>query len=323
MHPRLRNLLIAAPVPAALLFALLGSERETTASVRKTAESVQEAPAGLEPVAASVAQPIGVAAAQALDRDRAIFEERMRWAFAQRLDTLPLGEIVARLGRTFVGTTYTPGTLDPQGPERLVINLRELDCVTYVENVLAMARLIKARTVDFNAYQAQLVRIRYRGGVMDGYPSRLHYFSDWIHDNAAKGVVRDLTQELGGTPRGGRIDFMSKHPSSYRQLAEPANLEAIQKIETAINGRTRHYIPQDRIAKVEDQIRDGDIIAMTTTIKGLDIVHTGIAVRIDGRVHLMHAPLVGKSVEISELPLADRLAGISTQDGIMVARPIL
>jgi hypothetical protein len=257
----------------------------------------------------------------ATDPDRALFEERMRWAFSERLDTLPLGEIVARLGRTFVGTTYTPGVLDAEGPERLIINLHELDCVTYVENVLAMARLIKARTIDFNAYQAQLVRIRYRGGVLDGYPSRLHYFSDWIYDNGNKGVVRDLTRELGGTKRSGRIDFMSAHPSSYRQLADPANLEAIKRIEHAINGRSRYYIPQDRIARVEDRIQDGDVIAMTSTTKGLDVVHTGIAVRVDGRVHLMHAPLVGKSVEISELPLAERVQAQKGQDGIMVARP--
>jgi hypothetical protein len=260
---------------------------------------------------------------QATDPDRALFEERMRWAFSERLDTLPLGEIVARLGRTFVGTTYTPGVLEAEGPEHLVVNLRELDCVTYVENMLAMARLIKARSVDFNAYKAQLVRIRYRGGVLDGYPSRLHYFSDWIHDNGLKGVVRDLTRELGGTRRAERINFMSTHPSSYRQLADPAILAAIQLTETTINGRSRHFIPQDRIARIEDRIQEGDIIAMTSTVKGLDVVHTGIAVRVGGRVHLMHAPLVGKAVEISELPLAERVQGIASQDGIMVARPAM
>lgn len=318
MHPRLRQLLLVAPVPAALIFTIL-SDRGDTVSSPEMVAPVDE----LHSEEAAVVVPDSEAAQQMVDRDRAIFEERMRWAFAERLDTLPLGDIVVRLGRTFVGTKYTPGTLDPEGPERLVINLRELDCVTYVENMLAMARLIKARTVDYDAYKAQLVRIRYRGGVLDGYPSRLHYFSDWIHDNVAKGVVRDLTQELGGVRRGGDIDFMSKHPSSYPQLAEPGNLAAIQKIEATINGRARYYIPEDRIAGLEDRIRDGDIIAMTTTIKGLDITHTGIAVRIDGRVHLMHAPLVGKTVEISELPLAERLKGIPTQDGIMVVRPVL
>lgn len=264
-----------------------------------------------------------VAAQQAADPDRAIFEQRMRWAFSERLDTLPLGEIVARLGRTFVGTTYTPGVLEAEGPERLIINLRELDCVTYVENILAMSRLIKARNADYNAYKAQLVRIRYRGGVLDGYPSRLHYFSDWIHDNGVKGVVRDLTRELGGTRDSERINFMSANPASYRQLAEAPNMAGIKRAELEINRRQRYYIPQDRIARVEDQIQDGDIIAITTTVKGLDVSHTGIAIRVDGRVHLMHAPLVGKSVEISELPLAERIKGIQTQDGIMVARPVM
>lgn len=314
MHPLLRKLLIAIPIPGVLLAGVLAPER---------GPGSEPAP-GAADLAGSEVVPVvsqGAAPDLAQDPDRALFEERMRWAFSERLDTLPLGEIVARLGRTFVGTTYTPGVLDAEGPERLIVNLRELDCVTYVENVLAMARLIKARSADYDVYRAQLVRIRYRGGVLDGYPSRLHYFSDWIYDNTAKGVVRDLTREIGGIRRQGSINFMSTHPESYRQLADPSNLAAIKQIETSISRRPRYYIPQDRIAKVEDQIRDGDIIAMTSTVKGLDIVHTGIAVRVDGRVHLMHAPLVGKSVEISELPLAERVQGLSGQDGIMVARP--
>jgi hypothetical protein len=337
MHPRLRNLLIAAPIPGALLFGLISSERKAEAPLRVapvTAEtgwsSVLAPEEGLGAPIAGAAHRSADEVAEAMsqspqvsDPDRALFEERMRWAFAERLDTLPLGEIVARLGRTFVGTTYTPGVLDAEGPERLIINLRELDCVTYVENVLAMARMIKARNVDFGAYQAQLVRIRYRGGVLDGYPSRLHYFSDWIYDNGVKGVVRDLTRDLGGTRRPERINFMSSHPSSYRQLAELANLEGIRRAELEINRRPRYFIPQDRIAKVEDQLQDGDVIAMTSTVKGLDVVHTGIAVRVNGRVHLMHAPLVGKSVEISELPLAERIQSIESQNGIMVARPVM
>jgi hypothetical protein len=318
MNPRLRRLLVAAPIPGALLLGLITSEREAGApSIGPEQIAEQVAEPGAAPV------ELADASQQAADPDRAIFEQRMRWAFAERLDTLPLGEIVARLGRTFVGTTYTPGVLEAEGPERLIINLRELDCVTYVENILAMSRLIKARSVDYDTYRAQLVRIRYRGGVLDGYPSRLHYFSDWIHDNGVKGVVRDLTRELGGTRESERVNFMSAHPSSYRQLTEAANLEGIKRAELEINRRSRYYIPQDRIAQVEDRIQDGDIIAMTTTVKGLDISHTGIAVRINGRVHLMHAPLVGKSVEISELPLAERLKGIQSQDGIMVARPVM
>ncbi len=265
---------------------------------------------------------VAAAAAGPSDRDLEIFREKLEFAWEAGLDTLPLGEAMARLGVTFVGTPYAPGTLEVPGPERLVINLRELDCVTFVENVLAIARLVRAGKTDFEAYRAELSRIRYRDGVIDGYPSRLHYFSDWIADNERKGLVRDVTRELGGERVVERIDFMSTHPESYRQLSDPGNLEAIRRIEAELSARERYVIPQERIAEVEAGIRNGDIIAMTSTLDGLDVAHTGIALWVDGRLHLLHAPLAGGNVEISAVPLAERIRGIRTQDGIMVARPL-
>lgn len=256
------------------------------------------------------------------EQDRLIFREKMEWARAERLDTLPIGEIVVRLGLTFVGTTYTPGTLEVKGPERLVVNLREFDCVTFVESTLAMARLIReGRFDDYDGFTRELARIRYRGGVIDGYASRLHYFSDWIADGEAKGIVRDVTRELGGIPDTAPVDFMSTHPEAYRQLADPANLEAIRAVEAELSRRPRHYIPEHAVEGAARGIRNGDIIAATSSVPGLDVAHTGFALWLDGRLHLLHAPLAGKTVEVSELPLAERIRRIEGQDGIMVARP--
>jgi hypothetical protein len=159
--------------------------------------------------------------------------------------------------------------------------------------------------------------------VLDAYPSRLHYFSEWISDNDAMGLVRDVSQELGGVADDEPIDFMTTHPDSYRQLGEhPEFLTELTETEARLNAEPRYYIPQDRIASVEDQIQDGDIIAATSTVSGLDIAHTGIALWQDGRLHLLHAPLVGGVVQISEVPLADRIQRIGGQDGVMVARPV-
>lgn len=261
--------------------------------------------------------------------DRAIFDEKMALARDEHLDALPLGETIAQLGTSFLGTKYTPGTLEVPGPERLVINLRELDCVTFVENTLALARLVRAGEDDFDAFRAELRRIRYRGGVLDGYPSRLHYFSDWIADAEQKGLVRDVTRELGGVRDTEPLDFMSTNRDAYRQLAQAdatgesrSNLAAIREIEARISARPRYYIPQERIAEAAPHIRSGDIIGATSSVEGLDVAHTGIALWIEGELHLLHAPLVGKSVEISKLPLAERILGIEGQDGIMVARPV-
>lgn len=310
-----RTTILTVPlIGAAIGIAIVVSSRDEGAP---TDVQPEHAPAAA--VAASVQTPRAV---ELDERDRTIFHETMAWARAERLDTLPLGEIIVRVGQRFVDTPYVPGTLDVEGEERLVVNLRGLDCVTYVENVLAISRLIQRGQEDFDAFLAELARIRYRGGEIAGYPSRLHYFSDWIVDNQEMGLVRDVTRELGGERDAEPIAFMSNNLEAYRQLADPANLAEIRRIEDRISDRPRYVIPESRIAQVESGIRNGDIIAATSTLPGLDVAHTGIAVWIDGRLHLMHAPLVGKSVEISELPLAERILGIRAQDGIMVARPV-
>lgn len=264
-------------------------------------------------------------------RDWRIAAEHLRWAQAQRLDTLPrFGDVLAAVGERFVGTPYAPGTLELPGPERLVVNLETLDCVTFVETVLVLARLARtgdrafARDPDRlrSAFVSELTRIRYRGGVLDGYASRLHYFSEWIADNERKGLVRDMSLEIGGVPDSSSVDFMSAHPEAYAQLADPAVRASIASVEARIGGVARHYLPAREIAARARLIRDGDIIAATSAVDGLDVAHTGIALWRDGQLKLLHAPLVGSHVQITEGTLAQRIERLGGQDGIMVARPV-
>ncbi len=271
---------------------------------------------------AAAADTAAASLPQGRDVDRRIFEEKMELARTERLDTLPIGAIMVRLGESFLGTKYTPGTLEAEGPEHLVINLEELDCVTYVENVLALARIVRAGQPTWDAYVRELQRIRYRGGNLDGYPSRLHYFSEWISDNDQLGLVRNVTRDIGGIPLDEPIDFMTTHRESYRQLADSSELEHIRRIEERLTGEDRWYIPEESLPGVMSRIQNGDIIAATSSIEGLDVAHTGIALVRDGGVYLMHAPLVGEEVQISETTLDHRIARIEGQDGIMVARPL-
>ena len=271
-------------------------------------------------------------------RDWEIAHEHFAWALGQRADADPaFGDLLARIGERFVGTPYRPHTLEVPGPERLVVNLEALDCVTFVENVLALARLAWTAPPGLTdaatsladdpagfqaAFRDELTRIRYRGGTLDGYASRLHYFSEWIADNDAAALVRSLSRELGGARDASPIDFMSTHPDAYRQLADPATLDRIVRIEGRLASVERFYIPEGEIAAKARLIRDGDIIAATSTVAGLDIAHTGIAVWRDGDLRLLHAPLVGSHVQLSEESLAERILRIDGQDGIMVARPL-
>lgn len=263
------------------------------------------------------------------EEDWQILRDKAIWSWELGLDTLPMGESMAFIGLSFVGTKYVPATLELPGEEEVVVNLQELDCVTFVENVLALALFIRQAEPEIlesemetqARYRRILTRIRYRRGRVDGYPSRLHYFTDWILDNQAKGLVQEVTADLGGEEDFRAIDFMSTHPESYRQLANPMVLNAIQDREFYLSGLGRYRIPQEEIATRSSWIQDGDIIAATSTVDGLDVAHTGLAFWRDGALHLLHAPLVGEVVEVSRIPLADRILRIEGQDGIRVIRP--
>ncbi|MYJ18692.1 MAG: DUF1460 domain-containing protein [Gemmatimonadetes bacterium] len=269
--------------------------------------------------------------AEGTARDWQIAHEQVAWAMTHRRAVGPgFGELLGAIGERLVGTRYEPHTLELAGPERLVVNLESLDCVTFVENVLVMARLAwtaEAALVEdphrFEAaYRRELTAIRYRDGVLDGYPSRLHYFSEWIGNNEAKGLVDGISQALGGVVDESPLHFMSTHPDAYRHLADPGVLAAIAGTEAGLASVPRHYLPEDGIEDAARGIREGDIIAATSTVPGLDIAHTGIAVWRDGALRLMHAPLVGSHVQISDETLAERIGRIEGQDGIMVARPL-
>jgi len=232
------------------------------------------------------------------------------------------GETIVAVGKTFIGIPYVAKTLEIGETESLVINLQGMDCTTYVENVLTFSLMLEQQKKDFDSYAKNLETIRYKDGKLEGYASRLHYFSEWIANNERKGLLKDMTSEIGGIVNNKDIDFMSTHRELYPFLKDPENYKKIQESEQFLKTKSLCILPQDQIRANEHLIQTGDIIALTTSIKGLDITHTGFASReADGRIHLLHASTGSKMVELSKLPLADYLKGVKSNTGIMVARP--
>lgn len=242
-------------------------------------------------------------------------------ALAQEdFSTNSIQELTLEIGQRFLGTPYVEKTLELPGEEKLVINLTGLDCTTYLETVVTLARIAKEGNLTFEGFEQELERIRYQDGVRKDYSSRLHYFSDWIYQNQEKGIIRDVTQEIGGTLYPNQPSFMSENPQFYAQLSNLDFLKAIKADEAEIAKRTYHFIPKAKIESLEKNIQSGDLIAITTSIKNLDIVHVGFAVEKNGRIHLMHAGTGNMQVEISEKPLSGYLASNKSQSGIMVCR---
>lgn len=231
-------------------------------------------------------------------------------------------ELVELIGKTFLETPYVANTLE-KVPEHLVINLRELDCTTFAENCLAIARSLKYGDATFDTFTKELQTLRYYNGVIDGYPSRIHYFSDWIYENDQRGFVKNVSEQISHIPYPMDLSIMSTHPDSYKQLENNEKfVKQIQQKEAEISKRKMFYLPKDQLSKYESQLKDGDIIGLTTSVKGLDITHVGIIVHVNGRVHLMHASSVEMKVIISDKTLETYLNGRKTVTGIMVARPL-
>lgn len=247
-------------------------------------------------------------------------DEMLSQLAKENLTPMSSNELAIEIGKEFLKTPYVEKTLEIPGEEKLVINLAGLDCTTFVETVITLTRLAEKGEFTFESFKATLESLRYRDGVNEGYPSRLHYFSDWIYQNEQKGIIENITAEIGGSPYPNVPSFMSENPKFYPQLADPANLAEIKTTEAKIKQQNYFYIPKAEISSLEKGIKSGDVIAITTSMTNLDIVHTGFAIEKNGKIHLMHASSKNMEVEISEKPLSDYLAGNKSQSGIMVAR---
>lgn len=260
-----------------------------------------------------------ISCAQGTQSDKGIFESYLN--SVPTVDKLCSDILMDETAKFFLGVPYVGKTLEYE-PERLIVNLREMDCMTFVENVLALAEASASGTPSWQTYLEKLLQIRYRDGKIEDYTSRLHYTSDWIYENEKKGLIADITKEIGGVPLAMDVSFVSTHPESYMQLqSHPEYIAVMAKKEKEINSRQYYYIPKEEIDKREAQIRTGDIVCFVTSIKGLDISHVGIVHKEGDKMTFIHASSGKKRVIINEESLQDYVLGIKKSKGIMVLRP--
>lgn len=237
-------------------------------------------------------------------------------------------ETTVRIGRQFLGAPYVPHTLDRNPTEKLVVNLRAFDCTTFLETVLALS--LAAHDVPEGTHPAQfdpafrryLTRLRYRDGRIDGYVSRLHYFSDWLRDNERRGLVADVTRELPGQVTVAKpVSYMTSAVYKYPRLTDPVIYRQMAQTEAAISRQSFAFIPRKNVRLAESNLREGDIVMLTAARPGQDIKHVGFAVRQpDGRMHLLHASSDRGAVVISSLPLSDYVLTHKRLSGLRVAR---
>lgn len=263
-------------------------------------------------------------------KGRERFSELVAKAKAENWGALPIGQRTAIVGRAMVGTPYAYHTLEIDDRiEAPSVNLRAMDCWTFFENALAFARML-GEPRDAWSPQMMLRYIemdRYRGGKCDGtYLSRLHYLEEWLHDNAKRGLVSDLTRKLGGVQVAHSAVEMTVHWKSYRYLrANPALRPGIREMERRVTELGMYHVPKGIVPGIEKHLQPGDIISITTHDGNrIGTSHVGLAYRDEkGVLRLMHASSPrnhGKVVLDSRL--SEYLNRFRMNAGIMVARPL-
>jgi len=232
-------------------------------------------------------------------------------------------------GRKFLGLPYVAHTLENGDTEHLIVNTRELDCTTFVETVAALSLCDANDKRTFDDFCRALKMLRYRNGEIKNYTSRLHYFTQWGEDNERMGLVKSVFEtvpkdKFNFATQTVNVNYMSTYPSKYKQLKNhPEFVKPIRNYEKEINGKKYPYLPKSKLGMSQKQlgfIKTGDIVSLITSKDGLDTSHIGIAVWIDGKLHLMHASSLYKKVVVDSKTFYDYSQAQPSQLGIRVYR---
>lgn len=263
--------------------------------------------------------------------DRYLSSMQSRGLFADT--TLSVSDLIIETARFFLGTPYVAATLEKE-PEGLVVNLREMDCTTFMENVLALSltvqelRALKTEGIQesrqpFDSFCYYLRQLRYRDGSISDYTDRLHYMTDWVYENARKGFVKDINRDLQGEPFPLSLSFISTHPDSYKQLKNnPQRIRKMADVEREVNGRSYFYLPKADLLKVASRFQNGDIVCFVTTVDGLDVTHVGFVCRDKDKWSFIHASSSAKKVILNEDSLQMYIARMKGNKGLFLARPL-
>lgn len=210
-----------------------------------------------------------------------------KWT-SERLDTLlhksskmhDIGRRIDSLSRHFLGTPYQESTLigDIKTPEVLVINLKGVDCFTFLDYIESMRS-----SSSFYEFKENLRKVRYRGGEIS-FENRNHFFTDWRECNT--NFIDDVTEKIGA---GKVIRVMKllnqKEDGTYF-------LPGIQPRERFIT-----YIPVNTIDdSLINELRTGDYIGIYSEKQGLDVSHVGIIIKEGDAIHLRHASSLKRKV---------------------------
>ena len=267
--------------------------------------------------------------------DQQVYEKVRGVLLPLRSESMPV--LIMKAAETMLETPYVGGTLE-QTPEMLTVSLARTDCILLVEACVCMALTAKQDNNSFEAFCENLRKFRYRGGVTEGYDSRIHYTSEWIRQAEDRDLAREMSRNISGTRLDQSFSYMSRHADKYQSLVGNSQLtERIATLEKELTGEKYYYIPKAKLEENLDKIQHGDMICFVSGTEGLDISHVAFAYESyicehdccpDGRgcpngqrrLGFIHASSKEEKVVVDDMTLAGYVNSTPSCKGIRIVR---
>ena len=257
------------------------------------------------------------------------FEKIVKKAVSNDWYKKPIGERIMACAHEMHGTPYVGFTLEIDNRiESPSVNLHGLDCWTFFEIALGMARMLELQKTSYhpNDLLREIEWTRYRSGVCNGnYLDRIHYLAEWFFEAEARGIATDITRELGQAQRlsNRKIQEMTVLWKSYRYLKHNPELRKPMAVhERRVARLPVYYIPRERVHLIESKLQNGDIMGIVTRHDGGFCSHVGLLSKgKDGVARLMHASRNYKRVVVDK-SVSGYLKSFSSHLGLIVARPL-
>jgi len=190
----------------------------------------------------------------------------------------------ARFTERFRGMPYGAGdnaSLRGYQEGQTLVNFETMDCVTFIENFVALARAVRqwrAAPAAFPTEEARfrllvhhLNQVRYYNGDNCTWDDRIYYFTHALEELEAQGLVRNIA-DLTGEPFRKTINYLSSNKKKYPGIHDWGR---IGYIERKLSRRRIQYYPLAHIDRYAPLARTGDIVALATSVAGLDVSHCG------------------------------------------------
>jgi len=208
------------------------------------------------------------------------------------------GDQIDIISQAFKGVKYTAHTLKGSYDEReeFTVNLKGVDCMTFIEYVEAMRR-----ATDYDDFLQQLRKVRYYNSQVS-YQSRKHFFTDWTDTKNLLYPVPDLNNISSSKTR-----YLNRKNISEKYLKG-----------IPVKKRTVYYIENKNInSSTLKFLKNGDYIGVYINKNGLDVSHAGIYINKNGKHIFRHASSIYKKVVDT-----DFLDYFSGKPGLVIIRAI-